>query len=112
MSPFRSCIIEFENPESALAAKQDLDQIPDISVSLRRKKNKADPENISRQREKKLRRKMKIVEKNTETSDEAVYEESSLLVSFQNQKLPLPDVIRKLHPKIIDVRVLGAKKAK
>jgi hypothetical protein len=111
LSSFRSCIIEFENLESALAAKQDLDQIPDISVSLRRKKSKAGPENIARQREEKLR-KMKIVEKNAEISDEAVYGESSLYVSFPNQKRPLPDVIRKLHPKIIDVKLLNSKGAK
>jgi hypothetical protein len=48
---------------------------------------------------------MEIVEKNMETSDEADYEESSLHVSFPNQKRPLPDVIKKLHPKIIDVKL-------
>jgi hypothetical protein len=71
LSSFRFCIIKFENTEAALAAKQDLDRIPDINASLRRKKKKADAEKIARRRENKLMRRMEIAEEK-ETSDEAV----------------------------------------
>jgi hypothetical protein len=101
LSSFRFCTIEFENPESALAAKEDLDKNPDIRVSLRR----AVPVTMKRDRWKKL-------EENIETSNEVVYNESSLFVSYPNQERPPLDVIRKLHPKIIDVRVLRSKRAK
>jgi hypothetical protein len=60
LSSFRYCFIEFENPESALAAKQDLDQNPDIFVSLRRNDPdfKVDPETLAKWREnKKIERK-------------------------------------------------------
>jgi len=67
LSSFRFCFIEFENPESALAAKHDLDSNPDIRVDLKWKVypvNKVDPEKITRRQEKKLKRKMKKAEDN------------------------------------------------
>ena len=66
MSSFRFCFIEFENPESALAAKHDLNSNPDILVSLRRKDNPENPEKIAKRQEKKLKRKIMKAEKNSE----------------------------------------------
>ena len=66
MSSFRFCVIEFENPESALAAKHDLNSNPDILVSLRRKDNPENPEKIAKRQEKKLKRKIMKAEKNSE----------------------------------------------
>jgi hypothetical protein len=67
---------------------------------------------MKRRRQKRnLMRKIENAEKNTKTSDEVASVESSLYVSYLHQKLPLPDVIRKLHPKIIDVRVRRSKRA-
>jgi hypothetical protein len=45
-------------------------------------------------------------------NDELVYNQPSLFVHYQDQKRPPLDVIRKLHPKIIDVRVPHGKSAK
>ena len=106
MSSFRFCVIEFENPESALAAKQDLDKNRDINVNLRKK------EDPVKQQEMKRKRKMRFDEKQMRLSEEFGSEECSLYISFPYQKRPLPDVIRKLHPKIIDVRVPRSKNAK
>jgi hypothetical protein len=113
LSSSRSCLIEFENPESALAAKHDLKRNSEISVRVRHKKKKADPVKMKRKTQAKyLRRKIRNAEKYTERSDEVASMESSLYVSYRHQKLPLPDVIRKLHPKIIDVRIPSNKNSK
>ena len=90
-----------ENQVAGIADEQDLDRNPDINVCLRQKE---DPEKIGKQQEKKLKRKIKIAETNTVTNYEVFSLETSLIVSFRNNlKRPTPDVIRKLHPKIIDV---------
>ena len=84
-----------ENQVAEIAAEHDLDRNPDINAS---------PEKIGKQQEKKLKRKIKIAETNTVTNYEVFSLETSLIVSFRNNlKRPTPDVIRKLHPKIIDV---------
>jgi hypothetical protein len=72
---FRTCTINFENRESALAAKHDLDSNPDIRVDLKWKvypankvdpenmvdpDNKVDPEKIAKQQEKLKRKIMKV----------------------------------------------------
>ena len=108
-SDFALQMINEENQVAEISAKQDLNRNPDINVSLKRKK---DPEKIGKGQEKKLKRKIKIAVKNAGTSDEFDSEKPSLFVSYPHQKRPLPDVIRKLHPKIIDVRVPRSKRAK
>jgi hypothetical protein len=107
------CSITFENRESALAAKQELKSNPDIRVGLKWKvdpANKVDPEKIAKHQEKKSMRTIKNAEKNTERSDTVFPGETTLFVNYLCHERPLPDVIRQLHPKIIDVRVPRKKK--
>jgi hypothetical protein len=69
LSSFRTCSINFENRESALAAKHDLDSNPDIRVDLKWKVypvNKVDPEKVGMQQAKKLKRKIMKVDANSE----------------------------------------------
>ena len=85
-----------ENQVAEIAAEQDFDGNPDINVSLRQKE---DPEKIGKQQEKKPKR------RKTRTSNRDIFpEETSLFVHYKGQRPP-PDVIRKLHPKIIDLFV-------
>jgi hypothetical protein len=63
LSSFRSCVIEFENPESAIAAKHDLNGNPDILVSLTEKKKKGNAAKIAKRQ---MKRKIMKAEKNSE----------------------------------------------
>ena len=84
-----------ENQVAGIADEQDLDRNPDINVCLRQKE---DPEKIGKQQEKKSRRNTRMFSK------DIFPEETSLFVHYKGQRPP-PDVIRKLHPKIIDLFV-------
>ena len=74
MSSCRFCYIEFENPESALAAKHDLNSNLDILVCLERKVNQESLENPEKRKsrsEKKKRRIAKQEEKRLKKIEKA-----------------------------------------